>query len=49
MAFIAANIKPGDYVICPILNFVATSNLLNLLGAKIIADDVDKNQCSKCK
>lgn len=40
---LAINIKPGDEVIVPAMTFVATANVIELLGAKPIFVDVDKN------
>jgi dTDP-4-amino-4,6-dideoxygalactose transaminase len=37
----AIGIKKGDVVICPAVNFVASTNILKYLGAKIIFSDVD--------
>jgi dTDP-4-amino-4,6-dideoxygalactose transaminase len=40
---LAINIKPGDEVIIPAMTFVATANVIELLGAKPVFVDVDKN------
>jgi dTDP-4-amino-4,6-dideoxygalactose transaminase len=40
---LAINIKPGDEVIVPAMTFVATANVIELLGAKPVFVDVDKN------
>ncbi len=42
MAFSAINIKKNDIVICPINNFVATTNLLSLFDANIIFVDINE-------
>ena len=41
LAFKSLNIKKSDIVILPIINFVAASNMLSLLGVKIYYADVD--------
>ena len=41
MAFVAINIKPGDIVIVPSINFISTCNILELMKAKIFLSDVD--------
>ena len=43
MAMKALDIKRGDVVIMPTINFVASSNVASLLGAKIYLCDVDSN------
>ena len=43
MAMRALDIKKGDVVIMPTVNFVASSNVASLLGAKIYLCDVDSN------
>ena len=43
MAMRALNIKKGDVVIMPTINFVASSNVASLLGAKTYLCDVDSN------
>jgi len=40
---LAINIKPGDEVIVPAMTFVATANVIELLGAKPVFVDIDKN------
>jgi dTDP-4-amino-4,6-dideoxygalactose transaminase len=40
---LAINLKQGDEVIVPAMTFVATANVIELLGAKPIFVDVDKN------
>jgi UDP-4-amino-4-deoxy-L-arabinose-oxoglutarate aminotransferase len=40
---LAINIKPGDEVIIPAMTFIATANVIELLGAKPVFVDVDKN------
>jgi dTDP-4-amino-4,6-dideoxygalactose transaminase len=42
LAFISANIKKGDAVIVPAINFIATCNILKLIGAKIYICDVNE-------
>jgi dTDP-4-amino-4,6-dideoxygalactose transaminase len=39
----AINIKPGDEVIVPAMTFVATANVIELLGAKPVFVDIDEN------
>ena len=41
LAFFSIDIKPGDVVIVPSINFISTCNILNLMGAKIYLTDVD--------
>ncbi len=41
LAFFSIDIKPGDVVIVPSINFISTCNILNLMGAKIYLSDVD--------
>ena len=41
LAFSSINIKPGDIVITPSINFISTCNILELLRAKIYLSDVD--------
>ena len=43
MAMRALDIKKGDVVIMPTVNFVASTNVASLLGAKIYLCDVDSN------
>ena len=40
---LAINIKPGDEVIIPAMTFVATANVIELLGAKPIFVDVERD------
>ena len=40
LAFLSINIKRGDTVVMPIVNFIAASNLVKMLGAKIYFADV---------
>ena len=40
-ALLAHGLRPGDKVIVPALTFVATSSIPKLLGARVIAADVD--------
>ncbi len=41
LAFSAIEIKPGDIVIVPSINFISTCNILQLMRAKIYLADVD--------
>ena len=43
LIFKSLNIKIGDNIIVPSINFIATNNLLNMMGANIFLADVDKN------
>ena len=36
------NIKKNDVVIIPVINFIASMNMLEIMGAKIILSDVSK-------
>jgi UDP-4-amino-4-deoxy-L-arabinose-oxoglutarate aminotransferase len=40
-ALLALDIKPGDEVIVPAMTFIATANMVELLGAKAVFVDVD--------
>jgi dTDP-4-amino-4,6-dideoxygalactose transaminase len=40
MAFRALNIKPNDNIVLPVVNFVAASNALKLIGANVYFADV---------
>ena len=42
LAFISANVKKGDTVIVPAINFIATCNILKMIGAKIYICDVNE-------
>lgn len=42
-ALLAVGIKPGDEVICPDYTMVATPNAAELIGAKAVFVDIDKN------
>ncbi len=42
LSFLASDIKKGDVVIMPIINFISSYNMCKLLGAKIFFADVDK-------
>ena len=42
MAFNAIDLKKNDVVVCPIINFVATTNLLSLFNANIIFVDINE-------
>jgi dTDP-4-amino-4,6-dideoxygalactose transaminase len=41
LAFVAANIGPGDEVLCPSLSFIATANAIRYVGATPIFVDID--------
>tara|TARA_Y100000590_G_scaffold457061_2_gene608882 strand:+ start:8184 stop:9338 length:1155 start_codon:yes stop_codon:yes gene_type:complete len=41
LAFSSINLKPGDVVIVPSINFISTCNILRLMGANIYLSDVD--------
>jgi perosamine synthetase len=41
LAFISANIGPGDEVLCPSLSFIATANSIRYVGATPIFVDID--------
>jgi dTDP-4-amino-4,6-dideoxygalactose transaminase len=41
IAFKAVDIKPGDKIIIPSINFIASYNLLTTLGAKVYLADID--------
>lgn len=41
MAFVAAEIKAGDEVLCPSLSFIATANSIRYVGATPVFVDVD--------
>ena len=41
LAFLASNIKKGDVIIMPAINFIAAYNMCSLIGAKIYLSDVD--------
>ena len=41
LALKSIDVKKGDVVICPSVNFVASANMLKNLGAKIVFSDVD--------
>lgn len=43
LALLAANIKPGDEVICPSFTFIATPNSIEFAGAKPIFIDINKD------
>ncbi len=42
-ALLAVGVKPGDEVICPDFTMVATPNAVELIGAKAIFVDIDKD------
>ena len=41
LAFLSINLQPGDIIIMPAINFIATFNICKLLNAKIYLADVD--------
>lgn len=41
LAFVAANLGPGDEVLCPSLSFIATSNTVRYVGAVPVFVDID--------
>jgi dTDP-4-amino-4,6-dideoxygalactose transaminase len=43
LAFMSINLKKGDVIILPIINFIATSNLASILQARIYYADVCPN------
>ena len=43
LAFLAINTKPGDIVIMPAINFIASFNICKILKAKVILADIDSN------
>lgn len=43
IALMALGLKPGDEVICPAFTYVATAEVIGLLGLKPIMIDVDEN------
>lgn len=43
IAMMALDLKPGDEVICPAFTYVATAEVIGLLGLKPIMVDVDEN------
>ena len=42
LALLALDVKKGDIVILPVINFIASVNMAHILGAKIYFADVDK-------
>ncbi len=42
LSLLALNIKKNDVVIIPVINFIASMNMLEIMGAKIILSDVSK-------
>jgi|TARA_B110000027_G_scaffold134249_1_gene165942 dTDP-4-amino-4,6-dideoxygalactose transaminase len=42
LCFMSINLKPGDIIILPVINFIASVNMSYLMGAKIYFADVDK-------
>lgn len=43
IAMMALNLKPGDEVICPAFTYVATAEVIGLLGLTPVMVDVDRN------
>tara|TARA_B110000003_G_scaffold170929_1_gene170623 strand:- start:22983 stop:24113 length:1131 start_codon:yes stop_codon:yes gene_type:complete len=43
IALMALSLKPGDEVICPSFTYVATAEVISLLGLNIVMIDVDPN------
>ena len=43
IALMALSLKPGDEVICPSFTYVATAEVISLLGLKPVMTDVDPN------
>lgn len=41
LSFISLGIKPGDNIIVPAINFIATANILKMMGANIYLCDID--------
>ena len=44
----SCNLKPGDEVICPSFTYVATAEVVALLGLKPVMADVDENTFNMC-
>ena len=42
LALLSINVKKGDVVILPVINFIASINMTHILGAKIYFADVNK-------
>ena len=42
LALMSLNIKKGDVVVLPVINFIASINMSHILGAKIYFADVNK-------
>ena len=42
LSLLAIGIKKNDVIIMPVINFVASANLVSILGAKIIFSDVNQ-------
>ena len=41
LAFLALGLRKGDTIIMPAINFIASYNMANIIGAKIYLADVD--------
>ena len=41
LSFLCLEIKPGDNIIIPAINFVAAANILKMMGANIYFCDID--------
>ena len=48
IALMSCNLKPGDEVICPSFTYVATAEVVALLGLKPVMADVDENTFNMC-
>src|SRR3989338_8944748 len=46
LALIAANVGPGDEVICPSFSFIATANVIRYCGAKPVFIDINRKTCN---
>ena len=42
LAFLSLNLKKNDVIIMPIINFIASANILSLMNKKIFYADVDR-------
>ena len=48
IALMSCNLKPGDEVICPSFTYVATAEVVALLGLKPVMANVDENTFNMC-
>src|SRR3990167_55040 len=46
LALMAYGVKSGDEVICPPFTFIATAEVIALLGAKPVFVDIDEKTCN---